>query len=789
LIVTTDPDFRVAVQPNSLIVTQGQNAVANYQIQAVNGYGLRVTVSTSGLPAGVSTIFTPAFLVPPGSGTVQFVVGTLTPPGVYQILITATDGSLTHQAAFQLTVLQRNTAGSWRQQALGLTTAKFYGVIVGDVGNIGRSRVYASGGLGAMYEYSFDGASWSFSRMPVGVTADAEMHNMAIGPGRNDGVNRLYIAVSGGDKVYECSWVNGTWQVAVVATLRGATEPIIGDGRNDGRIRMYVTWMSGTTEFTWNGSGWTQVTMSSNETGWVHGIDLGPGRSDGINRVYTANQGNGQVYEYSWDGATWSKLLMGSSTDMRNVKLGQGRNDGRVRVYTASGDSNLYEYTWTGSAWLNESLGNAGVSGVKVQSIPAKAKSDNLARIYGSASDGGVYEYDWTGFAWQTSPLGRATAYMYGLAAGDGLNKGTTQIYGASYDGNAYLFEWIPADTKPVTAPNVVNLTQAAATSAITGAGLIVGTVSTATSTSVAAGSVISQNPAAGAQVVPGSAVALVVSLGPPVTVPNVVNLTQAAATSAITGAGLVVGTVSTATSTSVRAGSVISQNPAADVQVALGSAVALVVSSGPPPVGPTVDKIVFSDGSGARTTAPFSTSSAAEVLVAFAASDEPTSGGQSLTVSGAGLTWTLVQRANTQLGPAEIWTATATNQLTNVTVTSTQAVGGYYQSLTVVTFTGAGGIGASAVANAATGAPTISLTTQAGSLVYGVGNDWDKAIARTVGANQALVHQSLAAVGDTYWVQNWIGPLAVAGTRVQLNDTAPTTDRWNFASVEILVK
>ena len=80
-------------------------------------------------------------------------------------------------------------------------------------------------------------------------------------------------------------------------------------------------------------------------------------------------------------------------------------------------------------------------------------------------------------------------------------------------------------------------------------------------------------------------------------------------------------------------------------------------------------------------------------------------------------------------------------------------------------------------------------MTTQAGSLVYGVGNDWDKAIARTAGANEALVHQSLAAVGDTYWVQTWIGPVVVAGTQVQLSDMAPTTDRWNFASVEILAK
>jgi len=340
-----------------------------------------------------------------------------------------------------------------------------------------------------------------------------------------------------------------------------------------------------------------------------------------------------------------------------------------------------------------------------------------------------------------------------------------------------------------VNVPNVVNSTQSSATNAITGAGLTVGIITTALNSGVASGSVISQNPTAGTQVTPGTSVALVVSLGSPVSVPNTVNLTQTAATTAITGAHLVVGTVSNASSATVPAGSVISQNPAAGTQVQSGSAVALVISSGPPVVPPAVDKTISSDGSGKRTTSSFSTSSANEVLVAFAASDGPTSGGQSLTISGAGLTWTLVKRANTQYGTSEIWKAIAASQLSNVTVSSTQAISGYHQSLTVVTFTGASGVGTSAAAGASSGAPTVSLTTtKAGSLVYAIGNDWDKATARTLGASQTMVHQWLdTATGDTYWVQSAAAAIASSGTTVPLNCTAPTSDRWNFAIVEIV--
>ncbi len=127
--------------------------------------------------------------------------------------------------------------------------------------------------------------------------------------------------------------------------------------------------------------------------------------------------------------------------------------------------------------------------------------------------------------------------------------------------------------------PNVVGLTQAAAETAITKAGLTLGAVTTATSTTLAAGTVISQSPVAELNVAPGTAVTLVVSLG--VVVPNVVGLTQVAAETAITGASLTLGRVTTANSASIAAGKVISQDPAAEAKVEVGSAVALVVSLG----------------------------------------------------------------------------------------------------------------------------------------------------------------------------------------------------------------
>ena len=136
-----------------------------------------------------------------------------------------------------------------------------------------------------------------------------------------------------------------------------------------------------------------------------------------------------------------------------------------------------------------------------------------------------------------------------------------------------------------VSVPNVVGEAQGTATTAIEGAGLVVDNVTTASSSTVPSGDVISENPAAGMLVMNGSSVDLVVSTGPAlVAVPNIVDQTQADATTAITGAGLIVGTVTSQSSSIVPAGSVVSENPAAGTQTTVGSSVSLVLSTGQPP-------------------------------------------------------------------------------------------------------------------------------------------------------------------------------------------------------------
>jgi beta-lactam-binding protein with PASTA domain len=133
-----------------------------------------------------------------------------------------------------------------------------------------------------------------------------------------------------------------------------------------------------------------------------------------------------------------------------------------------------------------------------------------------------------------------------------------------------------------VIVPDVVGESQAAANAALTAVGLAIGTTTQQPSSTVSPGDVISESPAAGASASIGSGVNLVLSSGPPpVPVPSVVGDTQAGATSALTTAGFVLGTVSSQPSNTIPPGTVISQDPAAGTDAALGSAVSLAVSSG----------------------------------------------------------------------------------------------------------------------------------------------------------------------------------------------------------------
>ena len=100
------------------------------------------------------------------------------------------------------------------------------------------------------------------------------------------------------------------------------------------------------------------------------------------------------------------------------------------------------------------------------------------------------------------------------------------------------------------------------------------------------AGQIIEQRPAAGVVVEGGTKVGIVVSTGPATrTVPDITSQPLEGAAFNLGKAGFQLGTVTFADNGDVRKGSVVGTNPPVGTVLARDSAVAIVVSSGPPPV------------------------------------------------------------------------------------------------------------------------------------------------------------------------------------------------------------
>jgi eukaryotic-like serine/threonine-protein kinase len=134
-----------------------------------------------------------------------------------------------------------------------------------------------------------------------------------------------------------------------------------------------------------------------------------------------------------------------------------------------------------------------------------------------------------------------------------------------------------------VRVPDVVGLTEGAAVIRLKGAGLTPVPVSRASAT-VASGLVFAEAPPFGHVVTRGSRVSIVVSSGPPTTpLGKVEGLTAAQAVSTLRSAGFKP-TAKTKASATVAEGLVIATEPAAGTRLPVGSAVTVLVSSGPAP-------------------------------------------------------------------------------------------------------------------------------------------------------------------------------------------------------------
>lgn len=100
--ITNNPDFSLTATPAMVAVTQGASATSSIAVAATGGFTGSVTLSVTGLPAGVTATVTPAS--PGTADTVTFAASAIASIGMTNVTITGTSGTLSHPVSIQLTV-------------------------------------------------------------------------------------------------------------------------------------------------------------------------------------------------------------------------------------------------------------------------------------------------------------------------------------------------------------------------------------------------------------------------------------------------------------------------------------------------------------------------------------------------------------------------------------------------------------------------------------------------------------------------------------------------------------
>lgn len=154
------PDFSITASPAALSVTQGSSGSSTVSTTVSGGFNSAVSLSASGLPAGVTASFSPTSVAAPGSGssTLTFSASSTATAGTASVTVTASAGGVTHTTAVSLTI---NPAAT--PNFLVSSSPASLSIVQGTSGNSTISTT-VSGGFNAAVTLSASG-------LPTGVTA------------------------------------------------------------------------------------------------------------------------------------------------------------------------------------------------------------------------------------------------------------------------------------------------------------------------------------------------------------------------------------------------------------------------------------------------------------------------------------------------------------------------------------------------------------------------------------------------------------------------------------------
>ncbi|HEX3092564.1 MAG TPA: hypothetical protein VHW72_08090, partial [Candidatus Angelobacter sp.] len=220
---TQTPDFALTTSPTTVSVAQGGTKTTTVSTTISGGFNSAVSLSASGLPAGVTAAFSPTSIAAPGSGssTLTFTASSTATIGTSTVTINASGGGVSHSTTVSLTV----SATATPDFAISASPASL-SVAAGSTGTSTISTTVSGGFNSAV--------SLSASGLPSGVTAAFNPASIAA-PGSGSstltftasstataGTSTITINASGGG-------VSHSTTVSLTITSGGTTTQILGN--------------------------------------------------------------------------------------------------------------------------------------------------------------------------------------------------------------------------------------------------------------------------------------------------------------------------------------------------------------------------------------------------------------------------------------------------------------------------------------------------------------------------------------------------------------------------------
>ena len=764
------PDFQISVSPTSLTLAPGSSTSYTVNVSPVNGFASAVTLSVAGAPSGVTTSFTPGSITGSGSATLHVTASASAPTGNYPLTVTGMSGATSHAAIASLMLVSSpfvdshaagdNSTPSMTVSAPGASTTSSNELLLAFI-----AADYLGGANTTVTGVSGGGLTWSLVQRTNAQSGTAEIWR-AFAPTPLSNVT-ITAALSQAvcSSIYVASFANADSAIGATASASGAkgapTGSLVSTRANSLLFGVGNDFDNAIGRTPGSGQSLLhQYFPPTGDTYWVQQLNA-PSAAAGVTLTLNDTAPTTDRYNLALvevrppaAGGTFSiSGALGALGASSTVAL----SGGATATVTADSSGNFtFNNVANGSYTVTPS--KAGVSFTPT-SLPVTVNGGPVTNVNFTATS-------------NTYSISGALGVL-GASSTVALSGGATATVTADSSGN-FTYNNVANGSYTVTPSKAgVSFTPTSLPVTVNG-GPVTNVNFTATSNTYSISGALGVLGASSTVALSGGATATVTAdSSGNYTFSNVSNGSYT-----VTPSKAGVSFTPTSLPVTVNGGPVTNVNFTA-------TAVTTSVAE---------DAAVFKDNGTASKTLvspALSTTAVNELLLAFIATDYL--GGANTTVSGVaggGLTWTLVARANTQSGTAEIWKAFAASTLSGQAITATlsQSV---VASLTVLSFSGVdatgNAVGNTAIASSPSGAPSASLTTtRNGSLVVGVGNDYDNAIPRTLGSGQSLVHQYFAPTGDTYWVQMRSALTPTAGTSVTLNDTAPTTDQYNLAIAEV---